>query len=77
MAKRITYDLDISIIRLCSLENGVGKYEDHMIKFTIKDPNDNALQGKIYRDADNSFVLEITDSTWEYLSNGEKLTGFE
>lgn len=72
-----TYDLDISIIRLCSLENGVGKFEDHMIKFTVKDPNDNALQGKIYRDADNSFVLEITDSTWEYLPNGEKLTGFE
>lgn len=75
-AKDGKFDVDISIIRLCSLENGVGIFEDHVMKFTVKDPNDNELKGKIYRDSDNSLVVEITDSTWEYLPNGEKLEGF-
>lgn len=75
-AKDGKFDVDISIIRLCSLENGVGTFEDHVMKFTVKDPNDNELKGKIYRDSDNSLVVEITDSTWGYLPNGEKLEGF-
>ena len=70
------YNVDISIIRLCSLENGIGTFENHVMRFMIKDPNNNDLEGKIYRASDNSLVVEITDSTWDYLPNGEKLAGF-
>lgn len=70
------YNVDISIIRLCALEDGVGTFEDHVMNFTVIDPSENELQGKIYRDTDNTLTIEITKSTWEYLPIGEKLTDF-
>lgn len=70
-------DINISIVRLCVLENGVGEYGEYRIDFTAQDPNGNDIKGKIYHDTDNSITVEITDSTWDYLPNGERLTGFD
>lgn len=70
-------DINISIVRLCVLENGVGEYGEYRIDFTAQDPNGNDIKGKIYHDTDNSITVEITDSTWNYLPNGERLTGFD
>lgn len=71
-----TFGIDLSITRLCSLENGVGTFEDHKMAFTIQDPSENELSGEIYRDSDNSLTVKITDSTWTYLPNDEILDGF-
>ena len=71
-----TFKVDINIVRLCSLENGVGTFDDHKMTFTVDDPNEAKLTGVIYRDSDNSLTVEITDSTWTLLPNGEVLSGF-
>ena len=71
-----TFGVDINIVRLCSLEGGVGTFEDHKMTFEADDPNGNRITGVIYRDSDNSLTLEITDSTWTYLPNGEAIDGF-
>lgn len=68
--------VDISIFRLCSLENGVGTFAEHKLSFTVDDPNGDPMRGVIYRDSDNSLTLQITDSTWELLPAGEVLDGF-
>jgi len=71
-----TFAVDISIVRLCSLENGVGTFENHKILFTVDDPNGNPMTGVIYRDSDNSLSVRITDSTWELLPSDEVIDGF-
>ena len=71
-----TFKVDINIVRLCSLENGVGTFDDHKMIFTVDDPNEAKLTGVIYRDSDNSLTIEITDSTWMLLPSGEVLSGF-
>ncbi|MCR4963622.1 MAG: hypothetical protein K6B40_07075 [Firmicutes bacterium] len=71
------FAVDVSIYRLCSLENGVGTFADHKITFTVEDPSGNPMTGVIYRDSGNSLSLQITDSTWELLPSGEVIDGFE
>ncbi len=71
-----TFDVNIDIIRLCSLENGVGTFKDHKMYFDVTDPSGNTLSGMIYRDSDNSLCVKITDSTWDYLPNDDILDGF-
>lgn len=71
-----TFRVDISIIRLCNMENGVGTFEDHKMNFVIDDPSGEKLSGVIYRDSDNSLTVKITDSTWTYLPNDELIEGF-
>ena len=71
-----TYKVNLSVIRLCSLEDGVGTLKDHKMTFTVDDPNGNPMTGIIYRDGENHLTVEFTDSTWDYLPNGEQLTGF-
>ncbi len=71
-----TLKVDLSVTRLCSMENGVGTFNDHKITFETEDPGEGKLTGVIYKDSDNSLTVEITDSTWEYLPNGEVLNGF-
>jgi len=71
-----TFGVDINIVRLCRLEGGVGSFENHKMTFEAEDPNGNRITGVIYRDTDNSLTLEITDSTWTYLPNGEVIDGF-
>ncbi len=71
-----TFRVDLSITRLCSLENGVGTFEEHKMTFTAEDPNGENLSAVIYRDSDNSLTVKITDSTWGYLPNDEVISGF-
>ncbi len=71
-----TFDIDINIVRLCSLEDGVGTFTEHKMTFDVTDPNGNPMSGVIYRDNDNSLTVKITDSTWDYLPNDEVLEGF-
>lgn len=71
-----SFSVDLSIVGLCSLEDGTGTFEDHKLFFEIEDPSENKLSAMIYRDSDNSLDVKITDSTWEYLPNDEVLTGF-
>ncbi len=71
-----TFNVNLSITRLCSLENGVGAFEDHKMTFTVTDPSDNEMSGEIYRDSDNSLTVKITNSTWELLPADEVLDGF-
>ena len=71
-----TFAVNLSITRLCVLENGVGTFEDHKMTFEVDDPSENKLSGVIYRDSDNSLAVKITDSTWDLLPNDEVLDGF-
>lgn len=71
-----TFNVNLSITRLCSLENGVGTFADHKMTFTVTDPSENEMSGVIYLDSDSSLIVEITDSTWSLLPTGELLDGF-
>ncbi len=71
-----TLKVDLSVTKLCSLENGVGTFAEGKITFEVEDPSEGKLTGVIYKADDNSLTVEITDSTWEYLPNGEVLDGF-
>ena len=71
-----TFDVDLSVTRLCSLEDGVGTFDEHKMTFTVKDPSGNDMTGMIYRDSDNSLCVKITESTWELLPTDEVLEGF-
>lgn len=71
-----TFKVDLSIVRLCSLEDGVGTFEDHKMNFEVEDPSGNPMSGVIYRDSDNSLTVKIVNSSWGYLANDEVLEGF-
>ena len=71
-----TFLVNLSITRLCNLENGVGTFADHKMSFTVTDPSDNEMSGVIYLDSDNSLTVKITDSTWSLLPTDEVLEGF-
>ena len=71
-----TFNINLSITKLCNLENGVGTFEDHKMTFVVQDPSENELSGVIYRDSDNSLTVKITESTWELLPTDEILDGF-
>ena len=72
-----TFAVNICITRLCSLEDGVGTFEDHKMYFEVTDPNGEKMSGMIYRDNDNSLDVRITDSTWPLLPNDEVIEEFE
>ena len=71
-----SFGITLNVVRLCTLESSVGTYENHRITFTAEDPSGNDLTAVIYLSNDNSLTVEVTDSTWEYLPNGELLEGF-
>ncbi|MBQ7625381.1 MAG: hypothetical protein IJS65_08930 [Clostridia bacterium] len=71
-----TFKVDISIVRLCNLEDGEGTFEDHKMSFSVTDPAGNAMGGVIYRDSDNTLTVKITVSFWDLLPSGEVLEGF-
>ncbi len=70
------FNVDLGIVRLCSLEGGKGTYDSHKINVEFEDPSGNSLSAVIYRDGDNNLAVRITDSTWDYLPNGEIIDGF-
>lgn len=65
-----TFRVDLDLFRLCTLENGTGTFADHKMNFTVVHPGGDTISGVIYRDSDNSLVVKITDSTFDYLPNG-------
>ena len=71
-----TFNVNIDIFRLCSLENAVGTFENHKMNFEAEDPNGNKMTGMIYRDSDNSLTVKITDSSWDLLPTDETIEGF-
>lgn len=71
-----TFGINISITRLCSLEDGVGTFDDHKMNFVATDPSGDKLTGVIYLDSDNSLTVKITNSTWTYLQKGDVIQGF-
>lgn len=72
-----TFRVDISITRLCDLENGTGTFDDHKMYFVAEDPNGGEISGMIYRDNDNSLTIKITDSSWELINVGDTFESFE
>ncbi len=71
-----TFRVDLDLFRLCSLENGTGTFAEHKMTFTAVDPSGKDISAVIYRDSDNSLVVRITDSTWDYLPNDDVIDGF-
>lgn len=74
--KNGTYNVDIVITKLCSMENGTGTFSDGQMSFVIKDQSENDMSGVIYKNSDGSLSIKITDSTWDYIENGEVFDGF-
>lgn len=70
------FNVDLSIVGLCFLDGGVGTYDTHKINVQFDDPNGNKMSAVIYRDGDNNLAVRITDSSWDYLPDGEILDGF-
>lgn len=69
--------VSVSIFRLCTLDDGVGSYENGLVSFHATDPNGNPIRCSLYRNLDNSLCLEIEESTWEYLPAGTVIDGFD
>lgn len=71
-----TYNIALSITRLCDMENGVGTFADHKMTFEIEDPSGEKMTAMIYLDSDSSLAIKILDSTWTYLQTGDVIDGF-
>lgn len=70
-----TYDVEISLFRLCSLE-GMGRVDGDRMELKLTDPNDEEMGAEFVKNADGTYDLNILDSTWELLPNGESFAGF-
>ncbi len=66
------YVVQISIIRLTNLSDGVGTMTAEGLAFTATDANGEPISGVITLDGEKGIVT-FTDSTWTYLENGTKL----
>ncbi len=64
------FTVDLSITRLTALTDGVGTFEDGELHFTATDAAGNPISGAISF-GNGLAAVTITDSTWEYLSNGD------
>ena len=63
------YTVQISIYRLTSIPDGVGRDTGDGIFFTATDAAGNPISGTVTLDG-RTATLTFTDSTWEYLPNG-------
>lgn len=70
-----TYSVEISIVRLTVLDDGVGTMEDDGLHFTATDAAGNPISGVITQDGADRIVT-FTDSTWDLLENGSSFTYF-
>lgn len=64
------YTVKIGIYRLTMLEDGVGELMAEGMRFTATDAAGNPIGGVITVDGQTATVT-FTDSTWEYLKNGD------
>ena len=70
-----TYRMEISIIRLCSLE-GEANDVDGAAEFMVTDPNGNDMTGVFYVNDDDTYTIYFTESDWEYIKTGDSFEGF-
>lgn len=64
------YCIDISIVRLTALEDGVGTWTDKGLEFVVTDASGNPIEGIITLEGQEA-VVTFTNSTWEYIANGD------
>ena len=69
--------VNVGIFRLCTIDDGVGTFENDTVSFTAKDPNGNQIRCCLYYDSDNSLCLEVVDSAWDVLPTGTVICGFD
>lgn len=65
------YHIEISIFRLTSIDDGVGIIEGNKLVFTATDASGEPIRGEIEK-TDNGVDVIFTDSTWEYIENGDR-----
>ena len=65
-----SYHIEISIFRLTSIDDGVGTLEGDKIVFTATDASGSPIGGEIVKTDVGADVI-FTDSTWEYIQNGD------
>jgi hypothetical protein len=66
------YIVQINIIRLTTLDDGVGTMTEEGLTFTATDANGEPISGIVTLDGEKG-VVTFTDSTWNYLENGTTL----
>ena len=69
--------VNVGIFRLCTIDDGVGIFENDTVSFNAKDPNGNQIRCCLYYDSDNSLCLEVVDSAWDVLPTGTVICGFD
>ena len=67
------YNVTISIIGLCVMDDGIGELAGDVLSFSATDPAENEIAGEIVL-TDDGAKLTFTDSTWDYLENGTSFT---
>lgn len=68
-----TYTVQISIVHLAQFTDGTARPEGEGLAFTATDPDGNPISGAVTLSGTTATVT-FTDSTWEYLPNGESFT---
>ena len=68
-----TYAVQISILHLAQFTDGTGRPEGEGLAFTATDPDGNPIAGTVTLSGTTATVT-FTDSTWNYLPNGESFT---
>ena len=68
------YDITVDIVRLCHME-GDGNNVDGAIEMGLTDPNNNPMYAVFFPDM-GTFVMRVTQSTWELLPSQTDITGF-
>ena len=64
------YQIIIGIYRLAYMDDGIGELTADGMYFTATDPAGNPISG-IITIKDQTATVTFTDSTWEYLKNGD------
>ena len=69
--------VNVGIFRVCTIDDGVGVFENDTVNFSADDPNGNKIRCCLYYDCDNSLCLEVVDSEWDVLPTGTIICGFD
>ena len=69
--------VNVGIFRVCTIDDGVGVFENDTVSFSADDPNGNKIRCCLYYDGDNSLCLEVVDSIWDVLPAGTVISGFD
>ena len=69
--------VNVGIFRVCTIDDGVGVFENDTVNFSADDPNGNKIRCCLYYDGDNSLCLEVVDSAWDVLPTGTVICGFD